>query len=185
MESENSKISEDISLSKRDQATNLFGKCCALFPKVPAISTQEILDLQRNGRNYYLIDVRSDAERNIGMIPNAVTSEYFEKELKSKCNKDAILIPYCTIGYRSGAYGTKLVTEGFQNVRNGDGVVLWTYSGQPFVKGDGERKTSTFEVNTFGKKWDLAANNYTTTQLSLFEFASYLSYEAIKRIFSF
>ncbi|KAJ1392770.1 hypothetical protein B484DRAFT_439429, partial [Ochromonadaceae sp. CCMP2298] len=37
-----------------------------------------------------------------------------------------LLVPYCTIGVRSGRYGTRLVKSGFRNVRNGEGILLWT-----------------------------------------------------------
>ncbi|CAN0412274.1 unnamed protein product, partial [Laminaria digitata] len=38
-----------------------------------------------------------------------------------------VVVPYCTVGYRSGVYAKKLLDLGYPSVRNGEGVVLWTH----------------------------------------------------------
>jgi len=78
-------------------------------------------------------------------------------------------VPYCTIGYRSGEYATRLAAKlgprGVK-VRNGQGVLLWTHDGGELVTpgSAGGSVASVRAVHTFGKPWDLAPPGYTTVQ---------------------
>lgn len=129
------------------------------------------------------------------MIPGAVTKEVFESEvlpqLKASEAAEAapLVVPYCTVGYRSGIYAKELVEQhGLQNVRNGEGVIMWTFDGnglvQPSSAPPGSRgsrseavgrsvtddsvaeqaalQNETRRVHVFGKPWDMAAEGYTT-----------------------
>lgn len=124
--------------------------------------------------NMILVDVRSREERAVSMVPGAITSEEFESLIK--CNpemdKSMLIIPYCTIGYRSGKYGSALIRDhGFKNVRNGEGIVLWTYAeGSSLVRKKDGIEESTHKVHTFGSAWDLAADKYSTVQFGTFSF---------------
>ena len=89
------------------------------------------------------------------MIPGAVSKEEFERD-KSQY-KGHVVIPYCTIGYRSGKYAEKLSGQGW-DARNLRGSILaWTHAGRPLVDADGN---DTKRVHVYGKKWDLAAEGY-------------------------
>eukprot|EP01041_Mallomonas_annulata_P008821 gene8821-18257_t len=151
------------------QAQNLFRECSLVFPSVQPITTAEIQALDKNGI-VVLVDVRSSAEQRISTIPNSIAKETFESKILPNCDKNSLIIPYCTIGYRSGKYGLFLQEKGFKNVRNGEGVVLWTHSGKPLVKTRGNQDVFVFECHTFGKKWDLAATSYKTVQFTQLHF---------------
>jgi hypothetical protein len=54
------------------------------------------------------------------MIPFAISVEDFESDLKKNPElfKTRLIVPYCTIGYRSGKYGSELMKNyGCSNVR--------------------------------------------------------------------
>ena len=124
--------------------------------------------------NMILVDVRSKNERDVSMIPGAITSDEFENLIKNNPNMDKsrLIVPYCTIGYRSGKYGSYLLKEcGFTNVRNGEGIVLWTHAvGSSLVVQVGGAEKCTNEVHTFGSAWDLASDKYSTVQFGTLSF---------------
>jgi hypothetical protein len=117
--------------------------------------------------------VRSVEERNVSMIPGSITSEEFESLIKQNPDhyKSKLIVPYCTIGYRSGKYGSNLKKEyGFENVRNGEGIVLCTYVCPNLVRKEGGVDVSTNKVHTFGSDWDLTSDSYTTVQFGMYSY---------------
>ncbi|CAJ1359768.1 unnamed protein product [Effrenium voratum] len=131
-----------------------------------------------------LVDVRGAEEQQVSMIPGAVTKEHFESELlpKLRAEPGKLVVPYCTVGFRSGVYAKELVEKhGLQNVRNGEGVIMWTFEGSGLVRqshptppasvlGREEEPALAWqavrEVHVFGKPWDMAAEGYSTVYFS-------------------
>mmetsp|Transcript_30431 Transcript_30431/g.97080 ORF Transcript_30431/g.97080 Transcript_30431/m.97080 type:complete len:141 (+) Transcript_30431:160-582(+) len=115
------------------------------------------------------------------MLPGAVTQEAFERELERDPAGfgGAMLVPYCTISFRSGIYAEKLqarVQELFPApgaapaVRNGEGVVMWSHDVGEFVAaeasggsggGDGAA-VSVKRLHVYGSAWDVAADGFET-----------------------
>jgi rhodanese-related sulfurtransferase len=80
------------------------------------------------------------------MIPGAVTKA--EYEANAERYADYRIVPYCTVGVRSGAYTRELRERGIDAV-NFDGSILgWVEEGLPLVTPDGE---STRRVHTWSK----------------------------------
>ncbi|QDT07580.1 hypothetical protein K227x_60080 [Rubripirellula lacrimiformis] len=120
--------------------------------KVPAISVSElrgILDAHQSAiekaktqgdpapqADFVLVDVRSDAEVNVSIIPGAITKSDFEKHRDRYTGRT--VIPYCTIGGRSGRYANQLLQEGAK-VKNFKGSILeWVKAEMPVVTLDGK-----------------------------------------------
>ena len=83
-----------------------------------------------------LVDVRSETEMEISVIPGAVTKKEFEAN-RDKYS-DRIVIPYCAVGGRSSSYADKLAAQGMQ-VKNYKGSILaWVKAEQPLVTLDGK-----------------------------------------------
>ena len=99
--------------------------------------------------------------------PGAITQSEFEA-LDPSAYAGKTLVPYCTIGYRSGEYARKLMKRGGRGegctVLNGAGVVEWTHSsgGESLVTGPASAPTQTKQVHVFGPKWDLLREDYTS-----------------------
>lgn len=126
---------------------------------VPLMSGKEIVTA-RETRRVILIDVRNEAEQRVSMIPGAVTTDEFEDMRRNGAESlaDAIIVPYCTIGYRSGHYASALkkANPSF-DVRNGTGVVLWSHEVGTFERrmADGTVEPVD-ELHVYGSAWDLA-----------------------------
>ncbi|MCB9674302.1 MAG: MPT-synthase sulfurylase [Alphaproteobacteria bacterium] len=120
------------------------------FAKVPDIEPDQLSTLE----SPVLVDVRPPEERKVSMIPGAITKEEFEADPEKY--RGHTIVPYCTIGARSGMYGKKLMNDGWE-VRNLKGsILLWTYTGQPLEGPQGP----THEVHTYGRRWALVADGY-------------------------
>jgi len=95
--------------------------------KVPVMNSQQISDLLSHAdEEIYLVDVRDEEERQVSMIPSAISKETFLSR-KSQLSKSTRIVSYCTIGHRSGVFSTQLLEEGFDNVHNGEGIILWSH----------------------------------------------------------
>lgn len=168
-------------VDRKMKAEQLMITCSNQFPKCATISTLDLVNIMEQKSTHMdgisspiLVDVRSKEERDISMIPGAIGVEEFEALMKSNPDqlKSQLIIPYCTIGYRSGKYGTQLIEKhGFTNVRNGEGIVLWTYQGSDLVTKKEDSTVTSKVVHTFGSAWNLAADGYSTVQFGVLTFA--------------
>ena len=137
---------ESLRLGKINTLYNSYRK---EFPNAPEINVAQILrDTQR--KKLVFIDVREDYEIKVSLIENAITLEEFEDNIEEY--SDALLVIYCTIGYRSGLYTEELKEEGYDAVNLIGGVLLWAHHGLEFQTPKGK---STSNVHVYGKEWDL------------------------------
>jgi len=123
------------------------------FPKIKSITVKEFLALKKKG-NAILVDNRSEKERNVSMIPSAISQKEFERQKENIRNKKIIV--YCTVGFRSGKYSQHLFKKGFNAYNLKGGVLLWAHSNQKFTNDNGE----TIRVHVYGKKWSLLPEGY-------------------------
>ena len=111
----------------------------------------------------YIIDVRTKEERNISYIPSSISQEDFEK-LDDNVRKSArLIIPYCTIGLRSGNYCARLAENGYEitKLKNGAGIISWSHIDGPLVRVEKGVEVDTKKVHCFGSPWKLMLNtNY-------------------------
>ncbi|TWT89366.1 rhodanese-like domain-containing protein [Neorhodopirellula pilleata] len=86
--------------------------------------------------DFVVVDVRSEAEVNVSVIPGAITKAQYEKNKAQYQGR--LVIPYCTVGGRSGAYAKQLAKAGVK-VKNYQGSILeWARAGLPVVTLDGQ-----------------------------------------------
>lgn len=153
------------------------------------MSSEELLELRgkcdrTNGNDdgealpppIVLVDARSAPERNVSIIPGAVSTCEFEQDIVKTLPPDATVVVYCTIGYRSGItarrLGEKYGLEG--RIRNLDGIVSYTHavgdssdeSIQLVNSKTGER---TKVVHIFGPTWDCVHARYKTVNFDVSE----------------
>jgi rhodanese-related sulfurtransferase len=102
-----------------------------------------------------IVDVRTAKERQVSMIPTAITQDQFEKN--SEAYRQENIVVYCTIGYRSSQYVKRWNKQGF-HMRNLRGsLLLWTHAGGDLVDSEGK---PTRQVHVLGKKWNLVPSSY-------------------------
>ena len=92
------------------------------------------------------------------MIANAITKDEYESNREAY--SDVLVIPYCTIGSRSGKYAKKLMERGIA-VKNMRGAALgWAHTGLAFE----QRGTPTKKVHVFGDAWSLLPEGYSAVR---------------------
>lgn len=123
------------------------------FPEVPEMSAEELLAAQATG-NVVLVDVRRPVERDVSMIPGAISREQFEQQRDLIGDKTIVI--YCTIGERSGRYAKAHQAPGRRLVNLAGGILAWAHAGQPLVNRDGPTR----RVHVYGPTWDLLPRSY-------------------------
>ena len=98
--------------------------------------------------DFVVVDVRTEKEVNVSVIPGAITQAEYERDASKHRGK--LVIPYCTVGGRSGAYAKELASKGVK-VKNYQGSILkWIDAGLPLVTLDGQR---TNRVHTYSDRY--------------------------------
>jgi len=139
--------------AKLDQINAMFSDSQKSFPKVPNLTVNDVLKLQLEEDSVFL-DVRTSEEREVSIIPGAISKEDFKKN-KSKYKKKKI-IAYCTLGSRSGLFVKKLRKKGFDAYNLKGSILAWAYAGQPLIDQNGPTK----RVHVYRSKWNLLPDGY-------------------------
>lgn len=117
---------------------------------VPVISPEQLKDMQDEA---VVFDTREQEEYDVSHIAGAklLGFDKMDKSQLENLDKDAPIVVYCSVGYRSEKIGEKLQKLGFTNVYNLYGSLFeWVNTGNPVVDKDGEE---TKKVHTYNKKW--------------------------------
>ncbi len=117
---------------------------------VPTIGVTELHNIHNE---VFIFDTRKREEYEVSHIPGAKYLGYndFEADRLKEVPKDAPVVLYCSIGYRSEKIGEKLQALGFTNVRNVYGSIFeWANQGYPLV--DMQEKP-TKKLHTYNKNW--------------------------------
>jgi rhodanese-related sulfurtransferase len=146
-------LDDHAKLEKIDQ---LYQKYKRSFSEVPDITATELLSLKTQ-QKVVLVDVRPPKERNVSIIPQALTAAEFESQIEKY--QDFTVVAYCTIGQRSGLYVKNLRNKKFDAYNLKGSVLAWAHAGQKFVNETGE----TNKVHVYGPKWDLLPEKYEGT----------------------
>ncbi len=117
------------------------------------IPTMGVKELNETTEKVYILDAREKEEYDISHIPNAKYIGYNQLEIKALLGipKDAKIVLYCSIGYRSEKIGEKLRKKGFSNVHNLYGSIFeWVNQGYRVVD---KQNQPTNRVHTYNKNW--------------------------------
>lgn len=116
---------------------------------VPLVTVAELKKIP----NLVLLDTRTKAEYDVSHLPNARWVGYDDFELKrvEDVPRQANVVLYCSVGYRSERVGEKLLTAGYQNVHNLYGSLFeWVNQGNPVVD---KRERPTLRVHAYSRLW--------------------------------
>jgi len=124
------------------------------FQRVEWITTEQLADwlANRNRPPPVLLDVRTEGEWNVSHLPGArrVDPNASVEQAAAGAAKEASIVTYCAVGYRSGDLATKLRAAGFTNVRNLEGSIFqWANEHRPLVRGDEQVTT----VHPYSSLW--------------------------------
>jgi rhodanese-related sulfurtransferase len=119
---------------------------------VPTITCTE-LQTKIKTETIALLDAREQKEFAISHIAGAqnVGFKYFNTKNLPKIDKNASIVVYCSVGYRSEKVGEKLLKAGYKNVKNLYGSIFeWSNLGFPLV--DMQDKP-TEKVHAYDRIW--------------------------------
>lgn len=117
---------------------------------VPIISVDE---LHEELKDVYLIDTREKEEYDVSHIKGAHFGGYSKFKISdfSQLRKDAKIVLYCSVGYRSEKIAEKMQKAGFSNVHNLYGSIFeWVNAGYPVVQANDQEAN---EIHTYNTKW--------------------------------
>jgi len=97
---------------------------------------------------FVLVDVRSDAEVKVSIIPGAITKSQYEADRTRYRGRLAIF--YCTVGVRSEDYAERTTRQGIhaQNFRGS--ILEWVDAGLPLETTEGD---PTNRVHTYSDQY--------------------------------
>lgn len=128
---------------------------CNVANSLRAVDEITAETLQQKLDQVVLIDVRDQRERQVSVIPGAITQEQFEQQAEDLAEKT--LVAYCTAGYRSGAFAAERTKHGQPCLSLKGGILAWCHQNRPLVKPDGQ---PTYEVHVHGRMWNLVDAPY-------------------------
>lgn len=123
------------------------------FHGIKELSVENLLNMQSKAP-IILVDVRTDAERAISIIPGAISENEFNQ--KKENFKGIPIVAYCTIGYRSGLFAKKIMQEGFLSYNLIGGVLAWAEAGQSFQNNHGKTNL----VHVYAEEWNILPIGY-------------------------
>lgn len=108
------------------------------FSDVRWITTKELADWLADKQRPApaLLDVRTPAEWNVSHLAGArrVDPQASAPEAAGGLAKDAPIVAYCSVGYRSGLMARRLRAAGYTQVQNLEGSIFeWANEGRPLV----------------------------------------------------
>ena len=119
---------------------------------VPLISVDALR--QRSAKEkVYVFDTRELKEYQVSHIPDAQYLGYddFKYEKLREVHKDATIVVYCSVGYRSEKIGERILSKGYTQVFNLYGSIFeWAEQGFPLQNA---KKQSTTALHTYNREW--------------------------------
>ena len=123
------------------------------FPDVPSLTTEDLASsLATGATGVVLLDARAAEEFAVSHLPGAhlVGSDAAAAERLAAAAPDAVVVVYCSVGYRSAALVDQLRGRGFTNAVNLEGSIFrWAGEGRPVFRG-AERVE---QVHPYDDRW--------------------------------
>ena len=119
---------------------------------VPLIRSDALLS-EISKSDVIILDTRSAVEFEVSHLSGALLLNYdsFKPEDVKNVNKNARIVVYCSVGYRSERIGEQLIKLGFKDVSNlYGGIFDWINNGNSIVNTAG---ISTDSVHTYSMEW--------------------------------
>lgn len=128
---------------------------------VPTIFPEHLEKEMKKDSNLVILDIRERSEYMVSHLKDAKLLSYkrFNINSVSSIPKDARIVVYCSIGYRSERVGEKLLAAGYKNVFNlYGGIFNWANNQYPIYNATNETTT---QVHTFNAEWEKWVNEKT------------------------
>ncbi len=127
------------------------------------VTEVSVNDLKTDDATIIFLDAREKSEYEVSHIKGAIWVGYdtFSMRYLSSIAKDAKIVVYCSVGYRSEKITQKLNAKGYKNVSNlYGGLFEWSNEKKPMVNNAGEQTTN---IHPYDKQWGKWLTNGTKT----------------------
>ena len=121
--------------------------------EAPIITREQLIKEKNSGEKIILLDSREKEEYNVSHLPNAAYVGYknYNFDALQEIPKDAKIVVYCSVGYRSGKTAEKLKSKGYTNVYNLHGGIFdWANNQKPL---ENDKGATTRSVHGYNDKW--------------------------------
>ena len=132
------------------------------WTQTPTVSPHNVKEWQQQGWTVWFVDVRTDEERSVSIIPGAMTPEEYANRVLS--DSPDYVVAYCTIGIRSGQWVDQhqAIEPAALNLEGG--ILGWTHSRGTLVEPGRQRgrqkQSMTRRVHVQAPYWNLVAEGY-------------------------
>lgn len=102
-------------------------------PSAPEVSVEQLKQWMADPKTMektVVVDVRSDEETAVSVIPGAITKAEYEAKANSDYRGKKVVV-YCTVGGRSGAYAKQLAAKDVDVVNFKGSILAWVGAEQP------------------------------------------------------
>ncbi len=126
---------------------------------VPQIKSEELsAKIAQKTPNLYILDAREAVEYETSHLPNAIFIGYerLNDNYLKNLDKNAEIIVYCSVGYRSERVGEKLQKMGYKRVKNlYGGIFDWANKGNKIytknLTNSAEQSSQT--IHGYNRRW--------------------------------
>ena len=125
------------------------------FSDVTHITIDELKTKQTRGDKIVLLDARDKQEYLVSQLRGAISTpnEKSAMTAAAAAPSDALIVVYCSVGWRSAELVRKLQKGGVKNAVNLEGSIFeWANRGWPVYRGEAP-VSSVKSVHPFSKKW--------------------------------
>ena len=122
------------------------------YPDISYMSTSELQQHYQFGENQLpvIVDVREIEEFQVSHLHNALNLITSDEIASTVSDKDAAIVVYCSVGYRSAGIAQQLQQLGYTNVRNlRHSIFEWAENGYELSNALGD----TEKVHPFNRAW--------------------------------
>lgn len=148
--------------NKKEIVYKMYANYKKSFSSVQDVSPREAMRLMKTA-NVLFVDVRRPAEISVSMLPNAITSQEFLKN--PSYYKDAKIVAYCTVSYRSGVFVKELEKKGIRINNFTGGFLAWVLKGGKVIDTHGETK----RIHVYDQRWNYLPKGYEMVMFNFFE----------------
>lgn len=120
---------------------------------VKTLTPAQLTERQANDPSLIVLDTRSRQEFAVSHLPGARFLDYdhYQQAELAALPRQATLVVYCSVGYRSERIGERLQKMGYKNVFNlYGGIFQWKNEGRAVVN---TSNLPTDSVHTYNKNW--------------------------------
>ena len=143
-------------LSYTEAIEELASICHQIHPNAPWLSLSEFLE-QSEREEWIIVDARAKRERDVSIIPGALSAKEFEARKARVDGYDRHILVYCTAGCRSARYAQELLKQGFKAFNLRGGILAWALEGKTFVTPSGE---ITRQAHVYSGEWNVLPPGY-------------------------